>query len=167
VQRVDLLAKPEHIASVLMGSDAIMFAAGSGGRTKDDMTLLIDLDGAVKTMQAAEIAGVHRFMMISMLFAEDRNRWAEPLKSLYAAKFYADNWLVRQTNLAYTIVQPGALSFHPGTGKVKSDPLAVGSIPRADLAAFMVAALHAPQAVGKTIPLIQGATPIAEALTQI
>ena len=43
VQRVDLLAKPEQIASVLMGCDAIMFAAGSGGRTKDDMTLLIDL----------------------------------------------------------------------------------------------------------------------------
>ena len=43
-------------------------------------------------MQAAEIAGVHRFLMISMLFAEDRNRWADPLKP-YVAKFYADNWL--------------------------------------------------------------------------
>lgn len=74
VRRLDLLAKPEKIASALMGCEAIMFAAGSGGRTKDDMTLLIDLDGAVKTMQAAQIAGVDRFLMISMLFAEDRNR---------------------------------------------------------------------------------------------
>ena len=61
VRRLDLLRKPEKIARALMGSDAIIFAAGSGGRTKDDMTLLIDLDGAVKTMQAAEIAGVSRF----------------------------------------------------------------------------------------------------------
>ena len=167
VRRLDLLTKPEHIASALMGVDAVVFAAGSGGRTKDDMTLLIDLDGAVKTMQAAEIAGVHRFVMISMLFAEDRNRWADPLKSLYVAKFYADNWLVHQTNLEYTIVQPGALSFHPATGKIKSDPLAVGSIPRADLAAFMVAALHAPQTIGKTIPLLSGTQSIDQVINQL
>jgi len=167
VRRLDLLTKPEHIASALMGVDAVVFAAGSGGRTKDDMTLLIDLDGAVKTMQAAEIAGVHRFVMISMLFAEDRNRWADPLKSLYVAKFYADNWLVHQTNLAYTIVQPGALSFHPATGKIQSDPLAVGSIPRADLAAFMVAALHAPQTIGKTIPLLSGTQSIDQVINQL
>lgn len=167
VRRLDLLTKPEHIASALMGVDAVVFAAGSGGRTKDDMTLLIDLDGAVKTMQAAEIAGVHRFVMISMLFAEDRNRWADPLKSLYVAKFYADNWLVHQTNLVYTIVQPGALSFHPATGKIKSDPLAVGSIPRADLAAFMVAALHAPQTIGKTIPLLSGTQSIDQVINQL
>jgi uncharacterized protein YbjT (DUF2867 family) len=167
VRRVDLLAKPERIASTLMDAEAVIFAAGSGGRTKDDMTLLIDLDGAVKTMQAAEIAGVKRFMMISMLFAEDRNRWADPLKPLYVAKFYADNWLVHQTHLAYTIVQPGALSFHAGTGKVQSDPLAVGSIPRADLAAFMVAALHAPQTIGKTIPLLSGEQPIQTVIDQL
>lgn len=167
VRRVDLLAKPERIASTLMDADAIIFAAGSGGRTKDDMTLLIDLDGAVKTMQAAEIAGVKRFMMISMLFAEDRNRWADPLKPLYVAKFYADNWLVHQTHLDYTIVQPGALSFHAGTGKVKSEPLAVGSISRADLAAFMVAALHAPQTIGKTIPLLSGDQPIQAVIDQL
>lgn len=167
VRRVDLLTKPERIASALMGCEAIIFAAGSGGRTKDDMTLLIDLDGAVKTMQAAEIAGVPRFLMISMLFTEDRNRWADPLKPLYVAKFYADNWLVHQTTLDYTIVQPGALSFHPETGKVKSDPLAVGSLSRADLACFLVAALHAPQTIGKTIPLLQGETPIKEILQKL
>ncbi|WCJ47791.1 SDR family oxidoreductase [Levilactobacillus brevis] len=150
-----------------MGMDAVIFAAGSGGQTKADMTLLIDLDGAVKTMQAAEIAGVSRFLMISMLFAEDRNRWADPLKPLYVAKFYADNWLVRQTHLDYTIVQPGALSFHAGTGLIKSDPLAVGSVPRADLAAFLVAALHAPQTIGKTIPLLSGDQSIAQVIDQL
>lgn len=167
VRRLDLLEKPERIASTFMDAEAIIFAAGSGGRTRDDMTLLIDLDGAVKTMQAAEIAGVHRFLMISMLFAEDRNRWADPLKPLYVAKFYADNWLVHQTHLDYTIVQPGALSFHPGTGKIKSDPLAVGSVPREDVAAFLVAALHAPQTIGKTVPLLQGDQSIDQVIDQL
>lgn len=167
VRRIDLLEKPERIASTMMDTEAIIFAAGSGGRTRDDMTLLIDLDGAVKTMQAAEIAGVQRFLMISMLFAEDRNRWADPLKPLYVAKFYADNWLVHQTHLDYTIVQPGALSFHPGTGLVKSDPLAVGSISREDLARFLVAALHAPETIGKTVPLLSGDQSIKQVIDQL
>jgi len=167
VRGLDLLEKPERISSTFMDAEAIIFAAGSGGRTRDDMTLLIDLDGAVKTMQAAEIAGVHRFLMISMLFAEDRNRWADPLKPLYVAKFYADNWLVHQTHLDYTIVQPGALSFHPGTGKVKSDPLAVGSVPREDVAAFLVAALHDPKTIGKTVPLLQGDQSIDQVIDQL
>ncbi|KRN01854.1 nucleoside-diphosphate-sugar epimerase [Levilactobacillus senmaizukei DSM 21775 = NBRC 103853] len=167
VERLNLLAKPERLAQGMLGADAIIFAAGSGGRTKDDMTLLIDLDGAVKSMQAAEIAGVRRFIMLSMLFTEDRNRWADPLKPLYVAKFYADDWLVHRTHLIYTIVQPGALSFHAGTGRVKSDPLAVGSISRADVAAFMVAALHAPQARRKTIPLLSGDQSIAAVLQNL
>ncbi|MGP4117357.1 SDR family oxidoreductase [Levilactobacillus zymae] len=163
----DLLTKPEALASQLLGVDALIFAAGSGSRTKDDMTLLIDLDGAVKTMQAAEIAGVSRFLMISMLFAEDRNRWAEPLQALYAAKFYADHWLTHQTHLAYTIVEPGALSFHPATGLVKSDPLAVGSVPRRDVAAFLVAALHDDRTIGKTLPLLQGDQTIAQIFARL
>ena len=163
----DLLTKPEALASHLLGVDALIFAAGSGSRTKDDMTLLVDLDGAVKTMQAAEIAGVSRFLMISMLFAEDRNRWAAPLQALYAAKFYADHWLVHQTRLAYTIVEPGALSFHPATGRLKSDPLAVGSVPRGDVAAFLVAALHDERTVGKTIPLLQGDQTISQVIAQL
>ncbi|HJE87244.1 MAG TPA: SDR family oxidoreductase [Levilactobacillus hammesii] len=165
--RFDLLEKPEHLASALLGMDAIVFAAGSGGRTKDDMTLLIDLDGAVKTMQAAEIAGVNRFLMISMLFAEDRNRWADPLKPLYVAKFYADHWLTHQTNLAYTIVEPGALSFHSETGKLKSDPLAVGSVPRGDVASFLVAALHDDRTIGRTIPLLAGDQSVATVIDQL
>lgn len=167
VCRLDLLEKPERLASGMLGNDALIFAAGSGGRTKDDMTLLIDLDGAVKTMQAAEIAGVHRFLMISMLFAEDRSRWADPLKPLYVAKFYADHWLTHQTSLDYTIAEPGALSFHAPTGDFKSDPLAVGSISRADLAAFLVAALHDDRTIGRTIPLLSGDLSLTQLFDQL
>lgn len=167
VSRFDLFSQPEQLASQLLGQDALIFAAGSGSRTKDDMTLLVDLDGAVKTMQAAEIAGVQRFLLISMLFAEDRNRWADPLRPLYAAKFYADHWLTHQTKLDYTIVEPGALSFHRPTGLLKSDPLAVGSVSRGDLAAFLVAAVHDDRTIRRTIPLLQGDQTIAQLLAQL
>jgi uncharacterized protein YbjT (DUF2867 family) len=50
----------------------IVFTAGSGGHTGFDKTLLIDLDGAVKTIEAAEQAGVDRFIMVSALQAHNR-----------------------------------------------------------------------------------------------
>lgn len=50
----DLEGTVDSIADAAMGSDAIVFAAGSGGTTGHDKTLLIDLDGAGKTIEAAQ-----------------------------------------------------------------------------------------------------------------
>ncbi|GGB38741.1 hypothetical protein GCM10011409_15320 [Lentibacillus populi] len=47
--------------------DAVIFAAGSGGSTGADKTLLVDLDGAAKAVEAAEKQGIKRFIMISAL----------------------------------------------------------------------------------------------------
>jgi hypothetical protein len=38
--------------------DAVIFTAGSGGQTGADKTMLVDLDGAIKSMQATEAAGL-------------------------------------------------------------------------------------------------------------
>ncbi|WP_369403919.1 NAD(P)H-binding protein [Secundilactobacillus silagei] len=64
---VNLLGKPEALGVTLDGFDAVIFTAGSGSKTGDDMTLMVDLDGAVKSMQAAQIAGVKRYVMVSAL----------------------------------------------------------------------------------------------------
>ena len=50
----DLEGTVDSIAAAAEGCDAIVFTAGSGGKTGHDKTLLIDLDGAVKTIEAAE-----------------------------------------------------------------------------------------------------------------
>lgn len=49
----DLEGNVDNIANAASGCDAVVFAAGSGGHTGADKTMLIDLDGAVKTMEAA------------------------------------------------------------------------------------------------------------------
>ncbi|GBG95228.1 oxidoreductase [Ligilactobacillus salitolerans] len=161
----DLLSQPQEMAQQLKGYDAVVFAAGSGGKTGADMTILVDLDGAVKSMQAAENAGIARFIMVSALNAEDRTKWFA-IKPYYAAKFYADEWLMHRTNLAYTILEPGALTFDPGTGKVSTSPSDDGSksISRADVAAAIVASLNDPSSIGKVIPLVSGEQPIVEAI---
>ena len=163
----DLLGQPEEMAKQLEGYDAIVFSAGSGGKTVSDMTILVDLDGAVKSMQAAEIAGVKRYVMVSAIFAEDRTKWIS-IKPYYAAKFYADEWLRHRTALDYTILEPGALTFEPGTGQVTTKiPEEGGSISRTDVAAAIVASLQQDKTIGKVIPLIQGDTPVEQALQEI
>lgn len=163
----DLLDRPEQMGVTLDGFDAVIFAAGSGGKTGNDMTLLVDLDGAVKSMQAAEIAASNRFILISAQFAEDRNRWSETIKPYYAAKFYADDWLRHRTTLAYTIIEPGALIFDKGTGAINTDGITSGSIAREDVASATVAALTIPETIGKTVPMITGSVPISEALRRV
>ena len=59
----------------MAGVDTVVFAAGSGGSTGDDMTLNIDLDGAVKAMHATELADIKRFILISALGTDDRAFW--------------------------------------------------------------------------------------------
>ena len=53
----------------------MVFSAGSGGSTGDDMTLNIDLDGAIKSMIATEKAGIKRFIIVSALGTDDRAFW--------------------------------------------------------------------------------------------
>ncbi|GAX01541.1 SDR family oxidoreductase [Secundilactobacillus silagei] len=164
---VNLLGKPEALGVTLDGFDAVIFTAGSGSKTGDDMTLMVDLDGAVKSMQAAQIAGVKRYVMVSALWAEDRNRWHAAIRPYYAAKFYADEWLRYRTNLNYTIVEPGTLTFDKGTGKISTNGVTGGSVAREDVASTVVAALKQPKTINKTIPILTGDTLISEALKNI
>lgn len=57
-------------------------------------TLLIDLDGAGKTIEAAEKAGIDRFIMVSAIQANNRKSWHDNILPYYAAKHYADRVLV-------------------------------------------------------------------------
>jgi len=155
--RVDVLVE------AIKGSDAIVFAAGSGGTTGLDKTLLIDLDGAVKTMEAAEKAGVKRYVMVSAMQAHNRENWSEAIKPYYAAKHYADRML-ETTGLDYTIVRPGGLKNDPGTGRISAaENLEPGSIPRDDVAAVIAAVLEDRNTYRRAFDLISGDTPISEA----
>lgn len=160
----NLLAQPEEMALALKGMDAVVFAAGSGGQTGYDMTLMIDLDGAVKSMQATELAGIKRYVIISAEFTPERAKWPNSLKPYYVAKYYADEWLKNRTQLAYTILQPGTLVNDAGTGKVTLNPTVGGEITRDDVATFAVQAIKTDGTIGQTIALINGDTPITTAV---
>ncbi|RLL42737.1 SDR family oxidoreductase [Oceanobacillus piezotolerans] len=158
----------DELATAMEGSDAVVFSAGSGGKTGPDKTLLVDLDGAVKSMEAAQKAGIERYVMVSAHQAHNRDSWKDsPIKPYMVAKHYADKILV-ESGLNYTIVRPGGLENDPGTGKVKaSENLERGNIPREDVARTVVTSLAEENAYRRSFDLIAGELEIADALKQI
>lgn len=166
---VNLEQEIDAIAEAARGVDAVVFTAGSGGHTGPDKTILIDLDGAVKTMEAAKQAGVNRFVLISS-FDTRREKWIgapSSFKPYVAAKYYADMWL-KSTDLDYTIIHPGTLSNENGTGKVAAAPeLERAEIPRQDVAEMILACLENDNTIGKEFQLVTGDVPVAEAVRKL
>ncbi|CAH0301049.1 SDR family oxidoreductase [Peribacillus sp. NPDC101481] len=164
---VSLTGSVDEIANAAKGCDAVVFTAGSGGSTGADQTLLIDLDGAVKTIEAAESLGIDRFIMVSAFQANNRENWNEAIKPYYVAKHYADRALL-QSDLNYTIIRPGGLVNEPGTGKVTAaEELERGSIAREDVARTILASLTEENTYKRSFDLISGDIAIAEALKKI
>lgn len=157
----------KELAEAARDCQAVVFTAGSGGATGYDKTLLIDLDGAVKMVEAAEEAKVPRFVMVSAIGAHHRESWNGDIKPYYAAKHYADRML-RHSSLSYTIIRPGGLLNEPGTGRITAaENIKGGSIPREDVAKTILLALDEEHTFRRSFDLISGETPISEALSSL
>jgi len=155
------------IAEAAKGCEAIVFTAGSGGKTGPDKTLLIDLDGAVKTVEVAEKLGIDRFIMVSAFQAHKRENWNEHIKPYYVAKHYADRILI-QSDLNYTIIRPGGLLNEPGTGKISAGESVEGTtIPREDVAKIILESLDEINTYKCSFDVVSGNTPIPEALKDL
>lgn len=151
-----------QIAEAAKGCDAIVFTAGSGGHTGADKTLLIDLDGAVKTIEAAQKANIDRFVMVSALQAHNRENWNEKIRHYYVAKHYADR-ILQESNLTYTILRPGGLTNELGTGNVAmAENLPRATISRADVAQAVFNALTDEKTFRRSFDLIQAGEELSE-----
>jgi uncharacterized protein YbjT (DUF2867 family) len=165
----DLEKDIDTIAEAANGVDAIVFTAGSGPHTGSDKTILVDLDGAVKTIEAAKVAGVNRFIMISSFDTRREAIQAAPrsFAPYVAAKHYADDWL-RRTDLDYTIIHPGALTNEKGTGQIKAgEYVERGAIPREDVAQVILATLENEETIGKEYQVVSGTEEIWGAIRSV
>lgn len=165
---LDLHAPVTEIAKLMNGSDAVYFVAGSRGKD----LLQTDAMGAVKTMQAAEQDGIKRYIMLSSMYALQPEMWAKyealaAITDYNIAKFFADNYLIHNTNLDYTIVQPATLTEKPATNKVtlgEGDDT-TNTIP--DVAKVLADTLKYDNTIGHVIMMRNGDTPIDDALKEI
>lgn len=166
---LDITASKESIEKQLdQDIDAVYFVAGSGGKD----VLEVDLHGAVKTMQAAQDKGIKRYIMLSSVFSLETEKWDNnpniaDLKDYYISKHYADHWLVNNSSLDYTIVQPGALKERDGTGKITINDTSSGENAIEDVATTLAAVLTADNTIGKVFNLHNGDIDINEAVSTV
>ncbi|WP_227935065.1 SDR family oxidoreductase [Alkalihalobacillus deserti] len=161
----DLEANFDH---AFKGVDVVIFAAGSGGHTGAEKTILIDLWGAMKAVDAAERLGVKRFIMLSSMGTADPDK-SERIRHYLVAKKLADDHLKR-SSLTYTIVRPGSLTNETAQKFVKLEEeiqVRDASISREDVAIVLAKVVNLENTFGKTFEILNGKAPIEEALGQL
>jgi uncharacterized protein YbjT (DUF2867 family) len=164
----DLISESvQDLARKVAGHEVVVFSAGAHG-TGLANTTAIDGQGLEKAADAASQAGVPRFVLVSVFpdAGRDRER-SEGFEHYIKVKKRADVYLVR-TDLEWLIVRPGTLLDTSGTGRVTAgQAVEYGSVPRADVAAFIAAALRMPELTRDIIELTSGGTPVAEAVAEL
>ncbi|WP_053386955.1 SDR family oxidoreductase [Leucobacter japonicus] len=154
----------DALADLIRGHDAVVWSAGAGGGDPQ-RTWAVDRDAAIRTMQAAERAGVQRYVMVSY-FGASLDHGVDPEHSFFAyaeAKAAADEHL-RATALDWTVLGPSSLTLDPATGAVDTQAEQSSSVARADVAGVIAAVLVDDSTVRRTIRFNSGQTPIAEAV---
>ncbi|KQO95444.1 NAD(P)H-binding protein [Leifsonia sp. Leaf264] len=164
-------ASAEDLAAALAdagGVDAVVFAAGAGGGSGAARKETVDHQGSVKSIVAAGRLGISRFVQISYIGADQADTSGDESFGAYqVAKKAADDAL-RASALDWTIVRPGHLNDDAATGRVRiGDDVTSGTTSRANTAAVIAALLTSPLGVGTVLNVIDGDTPIAEALAAV
>ena len=158
----------DDLASVVEGADAVVFAAGAGPNSGPERKESVDKNAAALLADAAEQAGVRRYVLVSSMGTEPVDPDSDDVMAIYLrAKAAADEDL-RGRDLDWTIVRPGRLTDAEGSGQVLAGSgVEYGEIPRADVAATLQAVLHSPETIGKQFSLVGGTEQIREALLSL
>lgn len=162
-----VLADLEYpIDHAVQGCDAIIFAAGAGGKTGKDKTVLVDHIGAIRSMVAAQVNNVRRYIMLSSIGNNINSQ--SPIAHYHRAKAHADNHLV-ETGLDYTIVCPGGLTDEAVTDLISVDAELTGRplTSRENLASVLVACLDYDNSIGKSFSVLDGDTPLTQAMSAL
>lgn len=158
----------DELAEKMKGIEQVVFSVGSGGSTGADKTIIVDLDGAVKAIDASKQAGVDHFVMVST-WDSRREAFDTPdaakIKPYTIAKHHADVHL-RNSGLTHTIVHPGMLTDEAGSGKVDVD-LYFGDIKdvaRENVAHVLYEVVTNEENRGKELQVLDGSTDAATAV---
>lgn len=155
----------DDMASLLQGADVVVWSAGAGGGSPE-RTYAVDRDAAQRSMEAAQLAGVRRYVMVSYFGAgpdhgvpEDNGFFA------YAEAKAAADTALQDSDLDWTILRPSTLTLAEPTGRISTDDAESGEVSRGNVAQVIAAVVADPGTSGKTIEFNDGETPIADAIT--
>ncbi|WP_236790264.1 NAD(P)H-binding protein [Amycolatopsis sp. GM8] len=162
-------ASVDEVADALKGADAAVFAAGAGPGSGIARKDTVDRGAAALFGAACELAGVRRHVQIgSMGVGRPPSPGTDEVFAAYLRAKEAAEEDLRKRDLDWTILRPGRLTDDPPTGQVHlADAVDYGEISREDVAAVIVASLGEGRTFGRTLELIGGEMPIAEAIARI
>jgi len=195
-QPVGMIRKPEHVpdleedgvepamidlentdvaalTEIVRGADAVVFAAGGGPDGDAARKETVDKGAAIMLADAAEAAGVRRYLMVSAMGTESADPpppadgSSEDVFQVYLRAKQAADDNVRARDLDWTVVRPGALTDEVPTGRVRLGSLERGSVTRGDVAHVLAELLEADNTAGKTFDLLNGQTPIQKAISEL
>lgn len=156
----------DQFTNLVSGNDVVIWSAGAGGGSPE-RTYAVDRDAAIRSIDAAEAAGVRRYVMVSY-FGAGPDHGVDPGDAFFPyaeAKAAADEHL-RSSGLDWTILAPSALTLDDATGRIDVDAADAASVPRADVAHVIAASVDEPRTAGRTISFNSGDVPIEDAVSR-
>jgi uncharacterized protein YbjT (DUF2867 family) len=161
-------ATAEEFGRAFAGCDSVVFTAGGGPDGNVERKRTVDLEGSLKSIEAARAAGITRFVQVSAIGVDDPlDADTSPVWRAYVeAKREADEAL-RASGLDWTVLRPGRLTDGPATGLVAvGNDVPYTDIPRADVAAVLAAVLDDDRTVRRQWNLVGGTLPVEEAVAR-
>jgi nucleoside-diphosphate-sugar epimerase len=162
----------DTVAGLLTDADAVVFAAGAGPGSGVERKHTVDHAAAVLLADAAERAGVRRYVLVSSMGVEEAREGTppgmDPVFAVYLqAKLRAEEEILPRPGLEVTVLRPGRLTDDPGTGRVKlAHSAPFGDVPRDDVAEVL-AELVRVRATPGVVELVGGDTPVADAVAAL
>jgi uncharacterized protein YbjT (DUF2867 family) len=157
------------VAKVLAGADVAIFAAGAGPGSGNARKDTVDRGAAALFADAAEQAGVRRHIQVGSMGADRADSLTDDTTfTIYLKAKWAAEEDLRARDLDWTVLRPGSLTDDSGTGMVNlADKTGNGRITRDDVALVLAGLCDTPAAIGRTLELIAGQTPVNEALSSL
>lgn len=154
----------DSLGPMLAGADVVVYTAGSNGGARE-VTAAIDGEGVVTALEAARLADVSRFVLVSVLPEAGRGQHlGDDVEFYFAVKKLVDV-TVSMSDLDWLILRPSMLVDRDGAGTISLGPAQPhDEIARPDVAATLAALLHEPRIRRQILEVTQGLTPIARAV---
>ena len=157
----------DAMTDVVRGADAVVFAAGGGADGNAQRKETVDKGAAIMLAEAAEAAGVRRYVMVSAMGTEGADPSSDDVFQVYLRAKQAADDDVRSRDLDWTIVRPGRLTDDVPTGRVQLGDLDGGSVTRGDVAHVLAESIEADNTIGKTFDVLGGDAPVGEAIASL
>ncbi|WP_328647908.1 NAD(P)H-binding protein [Amycolatopsis sp. NBC_00348] len=164
----------DEVAATLAGADVAVFSAGSGNAATAARRDRMDRAAVVLVMDAAEQAGVRRFLHVSSINVgcADDPGIGEGYAVYLQAKRAAEQHIFDRDKLDWTVLRPGVLADGDGDGTVEltaGNPIApkrarFDQVAREDVAAVLVELIDRPGTAGRIYVVVGGDTPIEKAI---